>query len=539
MNESNESKLSMNRHDALKGMTAVSLALAAGAYGTPKESAPSPSSSSPGRDLIRRENEKPGTRDWLLTNTYIDLDTWWRSPRIEGYCSEASVSAGDTLKVMVSTNPVSEFSLEIFRTGYYGGDGGRSMMKFESIQGKTQPDPPIGENRLRECKWEPSVEFEIPDDWVSGVYLGKLTAKKVEGVYQSRLTANKDGLQSYVIFIVRDDRPCDLLFQCSDMTWQAYNSWPDDRWSLYHGDEFALNGAERKKWTTGTDAGWVSFDRPYANFCQDHLVDRPASVGSGEFLLWEFPLSYWMEQQGYDVSYISNMDTHRHGPRLQRAKGFISVGHDEYWTREMYANAIEARDAGVNLAFLSGNTLLMVVPLLPSAEDQPHRIMRREGYFVGDAYAKRYSGRKLKYPMGPDGALLMGGRHAGIGGGDFICAKPDHWMYEGTDMKEGDAIQGLVGWEWNGYPARDLPGHETLATSNAVDGRNRPDSSHAATIYNGPKDNVVFNAASIWYAQGLSLPPGHVLPANRHARPQGPDSRVQRMTKNVFDRFIK
>ena len=67
MNESNESKLSMNRHDALKGMTAVSLALAAGAYGTPKESAPSPSSSSPGRDLIRRENEKPGTRDWLLT----------------------------------------------------------------------------------------------------------------------------------------------------------------------------------------------------------------------------------------------------------------------------------------------------------------------------------------------------------------------------------------------------------------------------------------------------------------------------------------
>ena len=46
----------------------------------------------------------------------------WRSPRIEGYCSGASVSAGDTVKIMVSTNPVSEFRLEIFRTGYYGGD---------------------------------------------------------------------------------------------------------------------------------------------------------------------------------------------------------------------------------------------------------------------------------------------------------------------------------------------------------------------------------------------------------------------------------
>ena len=91
----------------------------------------------------------------------------------------------------------------------------------------------------------------------------------------------------------------------------------------------------------------------------------------------------------------------------------------------------------------------------------------------------------------------------------------------------------------NGLNRRDLPGHEILATSNAIDGRNRLDSSQAATIYNGPKDNVVFNAASIWYAQGVSSPPGHVLPAHRHAKPKGPDPRVQRMTKNVFDWFVK
>ena len=179
-------------------------------------------------------------------------------------------------------------------------------------------------------------------------------------------------MQSYVIFIVRDDRPCDLLFQCSDMTWQAYNSWPTNEWSLYHNDENGYTGyKKRKKWSTNAnDTGWVSFDRPYAQFCMDHLVKNPKSQGSGEFLLWEFPLSYWIEQQGYDVSYISNVDTHRHGPRLQRAKGFISVGHDEYWTREMYDNVSAARDAGVNLAFLSGNSVWGVVPLLPSAEGQ-------------------------------------------------------------------------------------------------------------------------------------------------------------------------
>ena len=98
----------------------------------------------------------------------------------------------------------------------------------------------------------------------------------------------------------------------------------------------------------------------------------------------------------------------------------------------------------------------------------------------------------------------------------------------------------MAWWAGSGtvIPPGDLPGHEILATSNADDARKRADSSHAATIYDGPMGNAVFNAACIWYAQGLSSPPGHVLPANR-AKPQGPDPRLQRMTANLFDRFIK
>ena len=88
MIESNESKRGLNRRDALKGVAAATLVLATGAYGAPKESAPSPRSSSPGRDLIRRENAKRGTRDWMLTKTDVDNIEpvkLWRSPRIEGY----------------------------------------------------------------------------------------------------------------------------------------------------------------------------------------------------------------------------------------------------------------------------------------------------------------------------------------------------------------------------------------------------------------------------------------------------------------------
>ena len=529
MKDPHDSKPGIHRRDLLKGAAAASLGLASGALGVSKAFA----QSTVGKNRIPIENAKPGTRDWLLTKTDVDDNEpveLWRSPRIEGYCSETSVSAGDPLKVMVSANPVSEFDLEIFRTGYYGGTGGRSMKKFESIQAKTQAVPPIGENRLRECKWEPSVEFEIPDDWLSGVYLGKLTAKK-------------EGVQSYVIFIVRDDRPCDLLFQCSDMTWACYNSWPTNEWSLYHNNKNGYTGyKKRKKWSTdANDTGSVSFDRPYAQFCQDHLVDSPSSVGSGEFLLWEFPLSYWIEQQGYDVSYISNMDTHMDGPGLKRAKGFISVGHDEYWSLQMYENVSAARDAGVNLAFLSGNSAWGVVPLLPSAAGQPHRVMHRAGKFLGEELSRMLCKRKgwaATFPAGPDGALLMGGRTAGIGGGDWTCTKPDHWLYEGTAMKEGDKVEGLIGWEYHGSPVKDLPGMEVVAHSEVKAGNGKPRSPHVATFYNGPKGNVVFDAGSIWWAQGLSSPPGHVLPANGAAKPQGPDKRVQRMMKNVFDRFI-
>lgn len=73
--------------------------------------------------------------------------------------------------------------------------------------------------RLRECVWEKSLSLTIPADWISGVYLGRLTTLPASGILAF--------WQSYVVFIVTDDRPADILFQCSDNTWQAYNRWPD------------------------------------------------------------------------------------------------------------------------------------------------------------------------------------------------------------------------------------------------------------------------------------------------------------------------
>src|SRR5205823_1775695 len=145
--------------------------LACGSLGAAAWLTPSASGAS---SRIRDENAKPGTTDWLLTNARTDASKI-RCPWIEGYCSKTSVKAGETIEIKVSTNPPAKFTLEIYRLGYYGGKGGRLMERLPAKQGSPQPDPPVGEVRVRECQWETAHESKIPADWPSGVYLGKLT----------------------------------------------------------------------------------------------------------------------------------------------------------------------------------------------------------------------------------------------------------------------------------------------------------------------------------------------------------------------------
>ena len=137
--------------------------------------------------------------------------------------------------------------------------------------------------------------------------------------------------------------------------------------------------------------------------------------------------------------------------------------------------------------------------------------------------------------LGPSEGLLIGARNVPPynGGGAWRCAKPEHWIFEGTGMKAGDEIPGLVGWEWHGDPAK-IPGLEVVAegpvSNGAVEGH------FTATVYPGPKGNFVFNASTIWWGDGLSAPPGYMRPAV-YTKPQGPDPRVQRITRNVLDRM--
>ncbi|WP_427161269.1 N,N-dimethylformamidase beta subunit family domain-containing protein [Aliinostoc sp. HNIBRCY26] len=302
------------------------------------------------------ENKKVGTTAWQLTNPATRRE-------IEGYASLTSVNRGDTIKLFVNTKEPN-YTIEIFRMGWYGGAGGRQMAAAIKRVGVKQRPPIIDQaTGLIECDWKDPYILKIPyslqdpTQWASGFYLAKLTA-------------SKSGKQSYIIFVVRDDsRPADILFQSSVTTYQAYNNWG---WmSLY-------------RWNSrGKKAFKVSFNRPYAASPNSAAA---YGVGAGEFLTnvqpkrrtssagWEYNMVRWLERSGYDVTYVTNIDTHENPldinttkPMLWLHKVFLSVGHDEYWSSQMRQNVETARDYGLNLGFFSANTCYWQIRLEPSA----------------------------------------------------------------------------------------------------------------------------------------------------------------------------
>ena len=461
------------------------------------------------------ENRSAGDVEWQLRNTRADapetmasfpLVRTMRSSAIEGYASRASVYPGESLDFMVSMATEGRFAVDFYRMGYYGGLGARHMGRIGPFSAGPQPMPMMSTQRLRECVWEKSAALTIPSDWHSGVYLAKLS---VDEHY---------GPQSYIVFVVKSRRSADLLCQVSDMTWQAYNKWP--------GNDSLYTDGTPNVWYQGTETR-VSFDRPYAKYCQ--IMDAPLSLGSGEFLLWEHPMAFWLESQGYDVAYCSNLDLHTDPDVLARCKAFISVGHDEYWSREMYDEVVKARDDGMSAAFFSGNSVYWEIEFHDSE--------------VGGADCRVFSRKRLF----PDEDALMGVKSYGPGYGDWAVTNPGHWVYEGTGLGQGDRIPGIIGWEYHGSPA-DIPGLEVVASSELFQGIKEPkEPAHTAVVYPCARGNWVFNAGTIWWPEGLACPPGHIparLAINSVTVGSGPGTfgvnpHAQAITANVLNRMLR
>lgn len=441
-------------------------------------------------NVITDENARLGTDRWKLRSA---------SSEIAGYASSTSVAAGETIRFFVSTADPS-FTIEIFRMGWYGGMGGRRVTDAVEVGGGLQEVPqPDSDGRIA-CRWRESHAQTIPLEWVSGVYLAKLTA----------IPSDK---QSYVMFVVRDRRAADLVFQSAVTTFQAYNEWGGK--SLY---PFNSTGAPAKK---------VSFDRPYAT-----------SWGTGDFLFrWEYNMVRFLEREGYDVTYTTNIDTHARPETLRRAKAFLSVGHDEYWSWEMREHVETARDAGVHLAFFSANTCYWQIRL----EDDGRTIvahketalatdpLARDGLFVNDHLVTT---KWRDVPVSRPEEALLGVMFIETRiDGDIVVDDASHWVFAGTGLRRGDRLQGLLGYEVDAVHHIDSPpGLVRLAHSPYVNANGETGYSDM-TIHTTSRGVLVFATGTIQWSWGLD-DFGH---PDRVARQS---EAAKQITRNVLDRMI-
>ncbi len=247
-------------------------------------------------------------------------------PSIQGYATQISVNRGGTIQFKVDTN-ATNYRFDIYRMGYYGGMGARKITSFTPTATLPQNQPDCltqASTGLIDCgNWAVSGSWTVPSTATSGIYFAKVVRTDTGGA-------------SHIMFVVRDDSSTsDMVFQTSDTTWQAYNAYGGN--SLYVGSPGTNPGRAYK----------VSYNRPFAT--------RGDNGGQDWVFNAEYPMIRFLESNGYNVSYISGVDTDRAGSLLLNHKLFVSTGHDEYWSGQQRANVEAARGAGVNMAFFSGN----------------------------------------------------------------------------------------------------------------------------------------------------------------------------------------
>jgi hypothetical protein len=268
------------------------------------------------------ENQLPGVSQstWDITPV--------ANPTIEGYADDESVNAGQTINFKITTTATA-YHVNIYRLGYYGGNGARLVATLEPSVRLPQTQPACAEVKatgLTDCgNWSVSASWDVPNTTVSGIFIADLI--------------RDDGVSGggQITFVVRNDnRYSGVLFQLDDETEQAYNTWGGN--SLYHGT-----------WGPGLQgrAYAVSYNRPSA----DRFSNDTASVFASQY-----PMLRWLERNGYDVAYMAGVDADRYGADLlPKHKVYLSVGHDEYVSGPQRANIQAALAQGVSLGYFSGN----------------------------------------------------------------------------------------------------------------------------------------------------------------------------------------
>ena len=454
---------------------------------------------------IQIENAKPGSTDWHTSNLATNH-------QIEGYSNPTSVNRGGSISLYVNTAD-SSYTIDVFRMGWYAGLGARRMMAPVQVNAVQQSACPVvdSSSNLLECNWTNPYILQVPGDpndptnWPSGVYLALLTGQQ-------------SGYQSYIIFTVRDDAGSSpYVFQVAVDTYQAYNAWGGK--SLY-----PYNSTQQIR------AYKVSFNRPYDD-----------NQGAGQFFSYEYNMVRFLEREGYNVSYITDVDLHENSNILLSHSGDFTVGHSEYWSYQMRTNILAARDAGVSLGFISSNNIYRQVRFEPSTQggvadrtmvcykdytiDPVYLAGDPSKYFLVTADAWR------SYPSNlPEDAVVGIMYENDNASGDIVVYDASSWLFNGTGLQNGSHIPGLLGREVDRiYIDATTPPNISLLAHSPYTLTGDPTVYYGdMTTYTAASGATVYAAGTFYLSWGLDSYGGNA-PVN---------PAVQQMMRNLLARFV-
>ncbi|MBY3278747.1 DUF4082 domain-containing protein [Rhizobium laguerreae] len=466
---------------------------------------------------------------------------------IQGFATEISTNIGQTVDFKIATDST-HYRIDIYRIGYYGGAGARKVDSIEQslTSAQIQPHPIVDMSLgLIDCgNWSVSASWQIPDDAVSGVYFAKLV--------------REDGTEdaSIIPFVVRDDASTsEIVFQTSDTTWQAYNAWGGA--SLYYG-EVPVDPADMIGYLPpNCSCGLTAIGRASAVSYNRPIITNTSPIGGPHDFVFgvESSAIQWLEQNGYDVSYISGVDATRNGSLLLNHDAYLSVGHDEYWSAEQRANVEAARDAGVNLAFWSGNECYWKVRWESSIDGsgQAYRTMvcYKETWGTSTDPSATGTGtwRDPRYAdpgQEPENSLTGTMFQVDSYRSDSITIPYDYSnlrFWRNTDvaeLEEGETynlVQNLLGYEWdsdveNGFRPDGLINLSlsSIAVSTYLRdyGTTVGDAvaTHSLTMYRAESGALVFGAGTVFWSWGLN--------ANHQGAQTPTDPNVQQAMVNMF-----
>ena len=221
-----------------------------------------------------------------------------------------------------------DYRIDIYRLGWYGGLGARQVATVEPSATLPQTPARLPE-RARDAASSTAATGRcrrrgaFPANAVSGIYIAQARARRPGG--RPRLATSSS-------WCATTTGGSELLFQT--IGHHLAGLQPVRRQQPLRRRAGTTRAAPTRSATTARSP-------------------RAAPTPEDWVFNAEYPMVRWLERNGYDVSYTTGVDSDRRGAEILEHEVFLSVGHDEYWSAGQRANVEAARDAGVHLAFLS------------------------------------------------------------------------------------------------------------------------------------------------------------------------------------------